>query len=544
LTASVSPSAATGTVTFYDGTTSLGSGTLSSGTATLSTTFSTTGTHSLTAIYGGDLNYATSSSAAEIITVSAASNSATSSSSADCGNQDSTDSVYTTAADAFTSGTNTVTSPSITVSNANESAICAQNSGTTVTVTNPTIVSSSAGTNANDSSVYGTDAAILAYGSSTTSATGGSINVTDGSISTTGLYGNGVFASGDGATVTLNGTTITTTGSNAHGVGATEGGTLNLTNVTATTSGASSPVVASGQGGGTVWVSGGTYTAGGYQSAGLYLTGTSEITGGTFTASNAEAAVVDGSDSPAVLTGAALSGTGGDDRGVLLYSSSASTSGVSSFTMSGGSITYNCPVTSTGTTCANGSTSRGQNNPATLFSVANATSTISLTDVKVTNNTSTTTNSYGTLLTAQALNSGTWGTAGSNGGNVTFTAMGTAVTGNVIVDNISTATIQIYKDSSQAGSTLTGAINSANTGKTVSLVLDSASKWAVTGTSYLTTLAGLTLNGTTVSNIDGGGHCVYYSGSINGSTSTTTYTLSGNSGGYLAPKGTTGLTCD
>jgi hypothetical protein len=91
---------------------------------------------------------------------------------------------------------------------------------------------------------------------------------------------------------------------------------------------------------------------------------------------------------------------------------------------------------------------------------------------------------------------------------------------------------------------LTGAINSANTGKTVSLVLDSASKWAVTGTSYLTTLAGLTLNGTTVSNIDGGGHCVYYSGSINGSTSTTTYTLSGNSGGYLAPKGTTGLTCD
>jgi hypothetical protein len=539
LTASVSPSAATGAVTFYDGTTSLGSGTLSSGTATLSTTFSTTGTHSLTAIYGGDSNYATSSSAAVSIAVSA------SSSSADCGNQDSANSVYATAADVFTSGTNTLTSPSITVSNANESAICAQNSGTTVTVTNPTITSSSASTNANDARFYGTNAAILAYGSSTTSATGGSINVTDGSISTTGIYGNGVFASGDGATVTLNGTTVTTTGSNAHGVGATEGGTLNLTNVTATTSGASSPVVASGQGGGTVWVSGGTYTAGGYQSAGLYLTGTSEITGGTFTASNAEAAVVDGSDSPAVLTGTTLSGTGGDDRGVLLYSSSSSISGLSSFTMSGGSITYNCPVTSTSTTCANGSTSSGRNNPATLFSVANATSTISLTDVKVTNNTSTTTNSYGTLLTAQALNSGTWGTAGSNGGNITFTAMGTAVTGDVIVDNISTATIQIYKDSSQTGSTLTGTINSTNTGKTITLVLDSASKWTVTGTSYLTTWAGLTLNGTTVSNIDGGGHCVYYaSGSINGSTSTTTYTLSGNSGGYLAPTGTTGLTCN
>jgi hypothetical protein len=46
-----------------------------------------------------------------------------------------------------------------------------------------------------------------------------------------------------------------------------------------------------------------------------------------------------------------------------------------------------------------------------------------------------------------------------------------------------------------------------------------------------------------VSNIVGNGHCVYYSGKINGSTSTTTYTL-GGTGGYLAPTGTTGLTCE
>jgi len=43
LTATVSPPAGTGTVTFYSGTTSLGTGTLTSGTATLSTSFSTTG---------------------------------------------------------------------------------------------------------------------------------------------------------------------------------------------------------------------------------------------------------------------------------------------------------------------------------------------------------------------------------------------------------------------------------------------------------------------------------------------------------------------
>jgi hypothetical protein len=451
----------------------------------------------------------------------------------------------------FTSGTNTVTSPSITVSNADESAICAQNSGTTVTVTNPTIVSSSAGTNANDSSFYGTDAAILAYGPSATSGSGATITVTNGTINTTGAEGNGVFAA-MGGTVNISGTTISAMGGNAHGLDAANQGTLNITNVTANTASASSSVVATDSGGGTVTVHGGTYTASGQRSAGIYSTGTVTVYGGTFTAANAEAVVLEGLNSVtidgtnATYGTTKLTGAAGDYRGIFLYQSPSgdASSGTASFTMTDGAITYNCPVTSTSTTCASGSTSSGQNNPATLFSVANTTATISLTDVTVTNNTSTTTNSYGTLLTAQALNSGTWGTAGSNGGNVTFTTMGTAVTGDVIVDNISTATVQIYKDSTQAGSTLTGAINSANTGKTVSLVLDSASKWIVTGTSYLTTLAGLTLNGTTVSNIDGGGHCVYYSGSINGSTSTTTYTLSGNSGGYLAPKGTTGLTCD
>jgi hypothetical protein len=70
LTASVSPSAATGTVTFYNGTTSIGTGTLSAGTATLATSFITAGTQSLTAVYSGDGTYATSTSSVLTITVS------------------------------------------------------------------------------------------------------------------------------------------------------------------------------------------------------------------------------------------------------------------------------------------------------------------------------------------------------------------------------------------------------------------------------------------------------------------------------------------
>ncbi|MGO8758147.1 MAG: Ig-like domain repeat protein [Terracidiphilus sp.] len=70
LTATVSPSAATGTVTFYSGSTSLGSATLSSGTATLTTSFSTAGTYSITAEYGGSSTYASSTSSALSIAVS------------------------------------------------------------------------------------------------------------------------------------------------------------------------------------------------------------------------------------------------------------------------------------------------------------------------------------------------------------------------------------------------------------------------------------------------------------------------------------------
>ena len=48
---------ATGTVTFKDGTTTLGTGTVSNGTATYTTSTLTIGSHSISAVYGGDGNY-------------------------------------------------------------------------------------------------------------------------------------------------------------------------------------------------------------------------------------------------------------------------------------------------------------------------------------------------------------------------------------------------------------------------------------------------------------------------------------------------------
>ena len=66
--------AATGTITFLDGATSIGSGTVSGGVATFTTNALGTGTHNITASYGGDTDYSPAASAAlsEVITRTAA----------------------------------------------------------------------------------------------------------------------------------------------------------------------------------------------------------------------------------------------------------------------------------------------------------------------------------------------------------------------------------------------------------------------------------------------------------------------------------------
>ncbi|PKQ32282.1 MAG: hypothetical protein CVT62_04480 [Actinobacteria bacterium HGW-Actinobacteria-2] len=72
LTATVSPSAATGSVDFYEGSTKLGTGSLASGVASFSTSALTVGSHTVKAVYAGDDTYATSTSANATVTVTGA----------------------------------------------------------------------------------------------------------------------------------------------------------------------------------------------------------------------------------------------------------------------------------------------------------------------------------------------------------------------------------------------------------------------------------------------------------------------------------------
>jgi hypothetical protein len=65
------PPGATGTVQFEDGTTVLGTGTIANGIATLTTSTLAAGTHPMTAVYSGDVNYNSATSAVYSQTVNA-----------------------------------------------------------------------------------------------------------------------------------------------------------------------------------------------------------------------------------------------------------------------------------------------------------------------------------------------------------------------------------------------------------------------------------------------------------------------------------------
>ncbi len=124
---------------------------------------------------------------------------------------------------------------------------------------------------------------------------------------------------------------------------------------------------------------------------------------------------------------------------------------------------------------------------------------------------------------------GPGGTTATVGGTVFFTADGQTLTGNLITDDTGSITAAL-----QNKSTLTGAINLDNSTKLMNLSLDSTSVWNVTGDSYLTCLTNPDgIAGTTITNITGNGHTVYYNSGACSALGGQTYTLTG--GGELKP---------
>jgi hypothetical protein len=277
---------------------------------------------------------------------------------------------------------------------------------------------------------------------------------------------------------------------------------MNLTNVDMTTNGAHSAPIATDRGSGTITSTGGTLTTSGQDSPCYYSTGILNISTSTCNAIGSEVAVIEGSNS-VNLTDTNAAANVANKWAVMIYQSFSGDAqgGDGVFNMTSGSLAYTDPT-------------------GPLFYITNTNGYITLKGVNVTA-------ASGILL--QAEGNDRWGTSGSNGGRVFFNADGQTLMGNIVADKISSILLELKNNSS-----LTGAINTENTANSVTVTLDATSTWTVTADSYLTCLVDADgISGTSIANINGNRHTVYYEAANCSSLNGQIYTLNG--GGTLTP---------
>ena len=337
-----------------------------------------------------------------------------------------------------------------------------------------------------NSNFYGTNSGIIAKD-------GASLTLKNLKVTTKASGANGVFSyggsattdneGGDGTTVTISDSKITTTGDNAGGIMTTGGGIMNASDLTIKTVGTSSAAIRSDRGGGTVTVDGGTYTTTGAGSPAIYSTADITASSAKLIAKASEGIVIEGKNSVTIndceLTddNTTLNGQSTTYKNIFLYQSMSgdAADGQAEFTATNSDITTN----------------KGD----TLY-VTNTTASINLKNNTITNN-----DSEGNFLRAQA---DSWGSSGSNGGNVTLTMTKQKASGNIVIDSISTLDMTM-----KSGSSYTGTINGDNSAKSIKLTLDKKSKIKLTGDSYVTSLDDAN---TDYSNIDFNGYTLYVNG--------------------------------
>ncbi|MGN0241490.1 MAG: hypothetical protein ACI4CS_07370 [Candidatus Weimeria sp.] len=397
------------------------------------------------------------------------------------GGQSSSTSVTYSSATTFKKSTKT-TGRTYTSKKSGQNAVMVTGSTTKVTLNKAKITKSGSSYGGDSDNFYGTNSAAIAKDGAVLTIKNSTIKTTaDGANGTFAYGGNGAQngASGDGSTIKISNSKITTTGNNAGGIMTTGGGTTIATNLTVKTSGTSSAAIRSDRGGGTVKVNKGTYTTTGTGSPAIYCTSKTSVSNATLESKASEGIVIEGKNSVTLkntnltANNTKLNGQATTYQAVMLYQSMSgdSAEGTANFSATGGSITSK-----------NGS----------VFYVTNTTAKISLNNVTIKN-----TDSDNVLLKVAA---GAWGTSGSNGGNVTFTAKNQKLSGKITVDDVSTLNLKLTSKSS-----FTGTINSDKQEGTVKVTVEKGSTWTLTGDSYVTSL---TNNGT----INTNGHTLYVNG--------------------------------
>ena len=359
--------------------------------------------------------------------------------------------------------------------------------GATVTLDGITVDKSAGATsNTENGDFYGVNAALLA-------TNGANVTITNATVTSSAQNGNGVFSYGSGTTVNISESMITTTADNSGGIQTTGGGTTNATNLVVSTSGNSSAAIRSDRGGGTVNVDGGSYVSNGYNSPAVYSTADITVKNAILTANNSEALVIEGKNS-ITLENCTVTGNMSDTKGssseenvhnVMIYQSMSGDAdvGTSTFSMTGGTLT-----------AKNGD----------MIYVTNTHCVLTLSGVTIKNE-----DADGALLRVVG-NSAShgWGTAGSNGAQVEFTADSQTLNGDIVVDTISTLNMKLTN-----GSSFTGTINIVDNtqngtavGNNAVVTIESGCTWTLTGDCTITSLTNsgtINFNGYTITLADG-----------------------------------------
>lgn len=331
--------------------------------------------------------------------------------------------------------------------------------------------------NTESSDFYGLNAGFLTLD-------GASSTITNSTIITTGKGANGIFAYGSGSNIAVRDTTITTTADNSGGIDVTGGGSIQASNLIIDTSGNSSAAIRSDRGGGTLTVDGGSYTTNGTGSPAVYCTADITVSNAKLNANASEGIVIEGKNSVTLenceITGNMQGTYHGDENEnlhtLMIYQSMSGDAdkGEANMTINDGSVT-------------------GLNGD--LIYSTNTTSVLNLNNVALTL-------SNDTLLRVCG-NDGArgWGSVGNNGADMKFNVTNQILTGNIIVDEISSLNFTMAENS-----TYEGAINAEQDSGNVTVTLDDSSTWTLTADSYITSFDG------SLDNINMNGFTLYVNG--------------------------------
>ncbi len=394
--------------------------------------------------------------------------------------------------------------------NVDESCVLVNKNGQ-LTLSGVTLDKTGDSSNTESSDFLGLNAAaVVQSGKLIIGSSGFLIFGSDSKITTNAKGANALFATGENSTIEAKNLEITTQKDSSRGLDATYGGTINADNVKITTQGEHCAAVATDRGEGKINVKNSELNTNGKGSPSIYSTGNITAVDSSGKATQSSAAVIEGKnlinltncDFTTVSYGRVESGI--DAAAIMIYQSMSgdASAGTGSFIAKDTKITVD--------------SSSKTYKTAPVFFVTNTNADIDITNTEF---------SYGSniLLNASG-NDGEWGNSGSNGGNVIFNATDEDLSGDIIVDSISSLNLNLKS------TTLNTKINAGHSEAVIKIILSEDSTLKLTGNSYISSI---TDEKADFSNIESNGYNIYYDSSLCPNLNGKTVDLNG--GGKLIP---------